>query len=94
MKAEIVGLTAEDACEARTSPSRFHGSCASLGGVRAGLRELGYVEGQNPVKGAKANDLPIEQPTTFELVIGAKAARTLGLAIPHAVLVQADQIIE
>ena len=58
-----------------------------------GYRRAGIYAGK-VIKGAKPGDLPIEQPTKFTLAINAKTAKQLGISIPPALQVAADELIE
>lgn len=70
------------------------GGLISFGPSNVGyFRQLaGYVH--RILKGAQASSLPIEQPTTFELVINLKTAKALGLSVPESILLQSDTVIE
>jgi putative ABC transport system substrate-binding protein len=92
----IVALTAKQHLPAIYSVSEFtrSGGLIAYGIERADLfrRSAAYVD--RILKGEKAADLAVQQPSKFELVINLKTAKTLGLTVPDKLLAVADEVIE
>ena len=95
-RAEVVALAASRRLPAVYSFRQFpdSGGLMSYGANVYGIHRRSAAFVDKILKGAKPGDLPIEQPTKFELVINLKTAKALGLTIPQAILLRADHVIE
>ena len=95
-RARIVAFAAEQRLPAMYEAPQFvdAGGLASYGTNPEHLVQRSAIYVDKILKGAKPGDLPIEQPSKFELVINLKAARAIGLTVPQSVLLQADRVID
>ncbi len=96
LRTQVADLAAKSRLPAMYTASEFvdAGGLISYGPNYADLyrRAATYVD--KILKGVKPADLPVEQPTKFELVINLKTAKALGLKIPQSILIRADQVIQ
>ncbi len=74
--------------------SALGGGLMSYGVDRAELARRAAYYVDRILKGARPADLPVEQPTRFELIVNKKAAKALGLTLPPSILLRADQLVD
>ena len=92
---EIVGFAARNRLPAMYGGRDYvdAGGLMSYNPSRPDMGRQGALYIDKILKGAKPADLPVEQPTKFELVVNLKTAKALGLTMPQSVLIRADEVI-
>ena len=95
-RGRIVGLAARHRVPTIFNAREFVeiGGLIGYGASIADLTRRSAIFVDRILKGAKPGDLPVEQPTKFELAINLKTAKALGLTVPQSLLVRADQVID